>query len=75
MLTMTTAARNAPIMLGLTAIAMPDQPLVYAAMILSGRWCAMCHFTVLCAALFAERAKKAMPIRSTNKQFQDTSAR
>lgn len=30
LLTFTTAARNAPMMLGLTTIALPDQPLIYA---------------------------------------------
>ncbi|MEO4043461.1 hypothetical protein AAFN47_17845 [Hoeflea sp. CAU 1731] len=34
LLTMTTAARNAPLMLGVTAIAMPDQPLIYAAIVI-----------------------------------------
>ncbi|MEM9878313.1 MAG: arsenic resistance protein [Pseudomonadota bacterium] len=33
-LAMTTAARNAPLMLAVTAIAIPDQPLVYAALII-----------------------------------------
>ncbi|HWV22831.1 MAG TPA: hypothetical protein VNZ58_01455 [Thermomicrobiales bacterium] len=34
LLAMTTAARNAPLMLGITMIAMPGQPLVYAALII-----------------------------------------
>ncbi|MEM9100497.1 MAG: arsenic resistance protein [Pseudomonadota bacterium] len=34
LLAMTTAARNAPLMLALTAIAIPDQPLVYAALVI-----------------------------------------
>jgi arsenite transporter len=34
LLTMTTAARNAPLMLGLTTAAFPDQPLIYAALII-----------------------------------------
>ncbi|MEM6683844.1 MAG: arsenic resistance protein [Pseudomonadota bacterium] len=33
-LAMTTAARNAPLMLAVTAIAIPDQPLVYAALVI-----------------------------------------
>lgn len=34
LLTMTTASRNAPLMLGVTAAALPDQPLIYAAIII-----------------------------------------
>ena len=34
LLAMTTAARNAPLILGLTMIAMPDQPLIHAALII-----------------------------------------
>jgi ACR3 family arsenite efflux pump ArsB len=34
LLAMTTAARNAPLILGLTTLALPDQPLVYAALII-----------------------------------------
>lgn len=34
LLSMTTAARNAPMILGLTMISMPDQPLIYAALII-----------------------------------------
>ena len=34
LLAMTTAARNAPLILGLTMVAIPDQPLIHAAMII-----------------------------------------
>jgi len=34
LLTMTTSARNAPLMLGLTTAVFPDQPLIYAALII-----------------------------------------
>ncbi len=34
LLSMTTAARNAPLMLAVTAIAIPDQPLIYAALVI-----------------------------------------
>ena len=34
LLTMTTSARNAPLMLGLTTVVFPDQPLIYAALII-----------------------------------------
>jgi len=46
LLTMTTAARNAPMMLGVTAIAMPDQPLIYAAIII-GMLVEFPHLTAL----------------------------
>lgn len=46
LLTMTTAARNAPMMLGVTAIAMPDQPLIYAAIVI-GMLVEFPHLTVL----------------------------
>ncbi|MEM6357949.1 MAG: arsenic resistance protein, partial [Pseudomonadota bacterium] len=32
--TITTAARNAPLMLAVTAIAIPDQPLIYATLVI-----------------------------------------
>jgi ACR3 family arsenite efflux pump ArsB len=44
--TMTTAARNAPLMLGITAIALPDQPLIYAALVI-GMLVEFPHLTVL----------------------------
>ena len=34
LLLMTTAARNAPLILGLTMVAVPDQPLIHAALII-----------------------------------------
>ena len=46
LLTMTTAARNAPMMLGITAIAMPDQPLIYAAIVI-GMLVEFPHLTAL----------------------------
>lgn len=46
LLTMTTAARNAPLMLGITAVAFPDQPLVYAAIII-GMLVEFPHLTIL----------------------------
>ncbi|WP_265975010.1 arsenic resistance protein [Brucella intermedia] len=46
LLTMTTAARNAPMMLGVTAIAMPDQPLIYAAIVI-GMLVEFPHLTAL----------------------------
>lgn len=52
--TMTTAARNAPLMLGVTTIALPDQPLVYAALII-GMLVEFPHLTVLKHLLLRRR--------------------
>lgn len=46
LLTMTTAARNAPLMLGLTTAAFPDEPLIYAALII-GMLVEFPHLTAL----------------------------
>ena len=46
LLAMTTAARNSPLILGLATIALPDQPLVYAALII-GMLLEFPHLTVL----------------------------
>jgi ACR3 family arsenite efflux pump ArsB len=46
LLTMTTSARNAPLMLAVTTIALPDQPVVYAAIIL-GMLIEFPHLTAL----------------------------
>lgn len=46
LLTMTTAARNAPLMLGITAAAIPDQPLIYAALVI-GMLIEFPHLTAL----------------------------
>ena len=43
---MTTAARNSPLLLGLATIALPDQPLVYAALII-GMLVEFPHLSVL----------------------------
>lgn len=46
LLTMTTAARNAPLMLAVTAIAIPDQPLILAALV-TGMLVEFPHLTAL----------------------------
>ncbi|PTY06779.1 sodium:proton symporter [Verrucomicrobia bacterium LW23] len=46
LLTMTTAARNAPLMLGITMAALPDQPLIYAALVI-GMLVEFPHLTAL----------------------------
>lgn len=64
LLAMTTAARNAPLMLGVTAAALPDQPLVYAALII-GMLVEFPHLTVLLQLLLrrapAEPQAPAVP--------------
>ncbi|HWX46924.1 MAG TPA: hypothetical protein VNZ61_02570 [Roseomonas sp.] len=57
LLTMTTAARNAPMMLGVTAIAMPNQPLIYAAIIV-GMLLEFPHLTVLRQILLRGRSAR-----------------
>jgi ACR3 family arsenite efflux pump ArsB len=54
LLTMTTAARNAPLMLGLTTAVMPDQPLVHAAIII-GMLVEFPHLTALSHLLLREK--------------------
>ncbi|MEM9283933.1 MAG: hypothetical protein AAGA96_19095 [Verrucomicrobiota bacterium] len=56
LLAMTTAARNAPLILGLTTIAMPDQPLVYAALII-GMLVEFPHLTALSQLLLRQERK------------------
>ncbi|MEM6820461.1 MAG: arsenic resistance protein [Verrucomicrobiota bacterium] len=46
LLTMTTAARNAPLMLAVTAAALPDQPLIYAALVI-GTLVELPHLTIV----------------------------
>lgn len=50
LLAMTTAARNAPLMLAVTAVAIPDQPLIYAALVI-GMLLEFPHLTALKQAL------------------------
>ncbi|MGO1849165.1 arsenic resistance protein [Microbacterium sp.] len=58
-LTMTTSARNAPLMLALTTIALPDQPLVHAAIIL-GMLIEFPHLTVI-TQLLRRGGKQSTP--------------
>ncbi|WP_202819739.1 arsenic resistance protein [Thaumasiovibrio subtropicus] len=55
LLTFTTGARNAPLMLGLTTVAMPDQPLIYATITI-GMLIEFPHLTAL-KAIFLRRYK------------------
>jgi len=54
LLVMTTSARNAPLMLGLATIIFPDQPLVYAALII-GMLVEFPHLTILKHFLLRQR--------------------
>lgn len=57
-LTMTTSARNAPLMLAVTTIALPDQPVVHAAIIL-GMLIEFPHLTVITQMLGRRRRAPA----------------
>jgi len=46
LLTMTTAARNAPLMLAITAVTLPEQPLIYAVLVI-GMLVELPHLTIL----------------------------
>ncbi|MEM9630360.1 MAG: arsenic resistance protein [Pseudomonadota bacterium] len=69
LLTMTTAARNAPLMLAVTAVAIPDQPLVYMALIV-GMIAEFPHLTALKQLLLAQAARKK---RSNDTSLQGSS--
>lgn len=56
LLTMTTAARNAPLMLAVTVVALPDQPLVYAALVI-GMLVEFPHLTALHRLLLSTRPR------------------
>lgn len=57
LLAMTTAARNAPLMLAVTALAIPDQPLIYAALII-GMLVEFPHLVLLKHVLLAKAARE-----------------
>ncbi|MQY42750.1 arsenic resistance protein [Epibacterium sp. SM1969] len=57
LLSMTTAARNAPLMLAVTAVAIPDQPLVYAALVI-GMLVEFPHLTALKQTLLLQYARE-----------------
>lgn len=66
LLTMTTSARNAPLMLAVTTVALPDQPVVHAAIVL-GMLIEFPHLTVITALLrgrFSEFATGLGPQRA-----------
>lgn len=58
LLAMTTAARNAPLMLVITAIAIPDQPLIYAAIVV-GMLVEFPHLTILKQVLLLKAARQS----------------
>ena len=57
LLTFTTSARNAPMMLGLTAAAIPDQPLIYATITI-GMLIEFPHLTALRALMLKRRNQR-----------------
>lgn len=59
LLAMTTAARNAPLMLAMTALAIPDQPLILAAIVI-GMLVEFPHLTALKQVLLARRHRKGV---------------
>ncbi|WP_256041367.1 arsenic resistance protein [Cryobacterium sp. SO1] len=68
LLTMTTAARNAPLMLALTMIAFPGQPLIYAALII-GMLVEFPHLTVIRVLLIRNRhTTENQPLDCTSPQ-------
>ncbi|MYN14498.1 arsenic resistance protein [Pusillimonas sp. TS35] len=60
LLTMTIAARNAPLMLAVTMAALPGQPLIYAALII-GMLVEFPHLTALQRVLLGQRRHKSQP--------------
>lgn len=60
LLTMTTSARNAPLMLAVTTIALPDRPMVHAAIVL-GMLIEFPHLTVLTHLLRRRDAPSGVP--------------
>lgn len=57
LLAMTTAARNAPLMLAVTAVAVPDQPLILAALVI-GMLVEFPHLTALKQLLLWQRSRR-----------------
>jgi len=60
LLAMTTAARNSPLILGLATIALPGQPLVYAALII-GMLVEFPHLTILSRLLLRKESRTKPP--------------
>lgn len=67
LLTMSIAARNAPLMLAVTMAALPDQPLIYAALII-GMLVEFPHLTVLQRVLLGQRRRARSPIPAPARQ-------
>ncbi|MEM8987073.1 MAG: arsenic resistance protein [Pseudomonadota bacterium] len=63
LMTMTTAARNAPLMLALTMAVMPDQPLIYSAIII-GMLIELPHLVGLKVILKRQHAKAEQRLRA-----------
>lgn len=64
LLSMTTAARNAPLMLAVTLVALPDQPLIYAALVI-GMLVEFPHLTALRRVLLSRhRPHRTAPVNA-----------
>ncbi|MEM6498389.1 MAG: arsenic resistance protein [Pseudomonadota bacterium] len=63
-LTMTTSARNAPLMLALTLAVLPDQPLIVAAIVL-GMVVELPHLIALKTLLLKRQASRTLPSKGT----------
>ncbi|MBK4998985.1 arsenic resistance protein [Pseudomonas sp. S31] len=59
LLSMTTAARNAPLMLAVTMVALPGQPLIYASLII-GMLLEFPHLTALCRVLLGSQRRQTV---------------
>ena len=61
LLSMTMASRNAPLMLAISMVALPDQPLIYAALVI-GMLIEIPHLTVLRYVLLSTNRKNPLPV-------------
>lgn len=71
LLSMTTAARNAPLMLGLTTAAFPEQPLVYAALII-GMLVEFPHLSILKHLLLKKRTDTSSSASTRRPELQNS---
>ncbi len=65
LLSVSTAARNAPLMLAITVLALPDQPLIYAALVV-GMLLEFPHLTILTELLNRSRRKQLAADHATD---------
>lgn len=72
LLSMSTAARNAPLMLATTMVAIPDQPIIYAALVV-GMLLEFPHLTLLTQLLNRNRSKIVAESRRSREYGSETS--